>query len=198
MRTFAGWHSWAEAEQALAASLPADVLENLGEAYRFAAERHGDQTRPAGEPYVEHLLQVVQALVEGAGERAPELLTAALLHDVVEDTPTTMTEVGDTFGADVAELVSWVTQPAAGPNTAVSRAAYLDRLHSAPPAVQKLKLADRMSNVQRLDTHPRPDRQRAYYLETCTHFVPLAAGFPWFSEWYGEWRTRYAWLASAR
>jgi GTP pyrophosphokinase len=62
------------------------VLDRLGDVYDFAAERHAGQTRPAGQPYVQHLLQVVDVLVNGPHQTDPDLLAAALLHDVVEDT----------------------------------------------------------------------------------------------------------------
>jgi (p)ppGpp synthase/HD superfamily hydrolase len=196
MRTFEGWPSWEAASAALAPVLPAPVLHRLGRAYAFAAERHAGQTRPAGEPYMEHLLQVVQVLVEGAGERDGDLLCAALLHDTVEDTATTVEELARVFGPRVAELVGWVTQPTpADPaDRAEARQAYLRHLADAPPAALTLKLADRLSNVQRLDTHPRPDRQRGYYEETCRYVLPLAAGLPWFAGWFAQWRDRYSHL----
>jgi (p)ppGpp synthase/HD superfamily hydrolase len=195
MRTFDGWTSWAEAREDLSRHLNPDVLDRLGEVYAFAAERHAGQTRPAGQPYVEHLLQVVDVLVNGPHETELDLLSAALLHDVVEDTPTTSEEVEQRFGPNVRELVDWVTQPV-GEDRAASRKAYLDHLADAPPRVLTLKLSDRLSNVQRLDTHPRPVKQASYYAETVTHFVPLAAQLPWYAAWFDEWRQRYAHLAS--
>lgn len=69
-----------------------------GAAVSFAEEAHGDQKRPAGEPYLEHLLEAVEILVSGAGVRDEDLLVAAVLHDVVEDTDRTAGEVGERFG----------------------------------------------------------------------------------------------------
>lgn len=68
---------------------PEVSAQRLGEAVAFAEDAHGDQRRPAGEPYVEHLLEVVEILVSGAGVRNEDLLVAAFLHDVVEDTDRT-------------------------------------------------------------------------------------------------------------
>lgn len=195
MRTFDGWSSWSEARAELSKQLSPDVLDRLGDVYAFAAERHADQTRPAGQPYVEHLLEVVDVLVNGPQQTDPDLLAAALLHDVVEDTPTKAEEVEARFGPEVRELVDWVTQPPAGEDRAASRKAYLDHLAEASPRVLTLKLADRLTNVQKLDTHPRPVKQASYYQETVAHIVPLAAGLPWFAEWFDEWKTHYAYLA---
>jgi (p)ppGpp synthase/HD superfamily hydrolase len=163
---------------------PADVAE----AVSFAALWHGDQRRPAGEPYVEHLQEATAFLAQGAGVQDVDVLKAAVLHDVVEDTPCTLTEVRTQFGDRVATLVDWVTK-------SDDRAAYLARLHQAPPDALLVKLADRASNVQRLHTHPRPEKQRSYYAETVRAIVPLADAHPWFQDWYATWQREYAHLA---
>jgi len=54
-----------------------------------------------------------------------------------------------------------------------------------------LKLADRLSNVQRLETHPRPGKRADYYAETVTHFLPLAEGRPFYEHWYAFWREKH-------
>jgi (p)ppGpp synthase/HD superfamily hydrolase len=75
------------------------------------------------------------------------------------------------------------------------RAAYLARLRSAPDDALLVKLADRLSNVQRLDTHPRPEKRRSYYQETVRSIVPLAQSHPWFRQWYAAWRDAFGHLA---
>ncbi|GAA0726686.1 bifunctional (p)ppGpp synthetase/guanosine-3',5'-bis(diphosphate) 3'-pyrophosphohydrolase [Dactylosporangium roseum] len=188
--TFDGSVGWPALRQRFADRLPAQTLAGLDEAVAFAADRHGDQRRPAGEPYVEHLLEALQVLVDAVGDRDPDTLRAALLHDVVEDTGTTLDEVRQRFGPRVAELVGWVTRT---PGT--DRAAYLARLRQAPAEAIDVKLADRLSNVQRLRTHPRPEKRASYYGETVATVVPLAAGRPWFEEWYRHWQHDHADLA---
>lgn len=160
----------------------------LDDAVAFAVGWHADQKRPAGEPYVEHLQEATAFLAYGAGVTDPALLHAAVLHDVVEDTDCTLAEVRDTFGTDVATLVDWVTK-------GDDRAAYLDRLRTAPREALLVKLADRASNVQRLDTHPRPEKQRSYYAETVRSIVPLSSAHPWFADWYASWQREFAHLA---
>ncbi|MEU7870730.1 HD domain-containing protein [Dactylosporangium sp. NPDC049140] len=184
-RTFDGSVGWPALRARFAGALGPDTLAALDEALAFAAERHGDQRRPAGEPYVEHLLEALEVLVDGVGERDPDTLRAAVLHDVVEDTPTTLDEVRERFGPRVAELVGWVTKEG-------DRGAYLAALRGAPDAALAVKLADRLSNVQRLRTHPRPAKRASYYRETVATIVPLAAGRPWFEDWYRDWQAEHA------
>lgn len=159
----------------------------LDDAVSFATRWHGDQRRPAGEPYVEHLQEATAFLAYGAGVTSHEVLTAAVLHDVVEDTDCTLEMVQAEFGAEVATLVDWVTK-------STDREAYLTRLRTAPVDALLVKLADRASNVQRLNTHPRPEKQRKYYAETVRWIVPLAPAHPWFENWYATWQREFAHL----
>jgi guanosine-3',5'-bis(diphosphate) 3'-pyrophosphohydrolase len=199
VKVFDSWGSWPEAEPALRERLPSDVVDGLARAYHFAAEWHGDQVRPAGEPYVEHLLQALEVAVEVAGATSAEVLTATLLHDVVEDTACTIERVRDEFGPEVAELVAWVTKPEPGPGDDPQefRRRYLDSFDDAPADVLVVKLSDRYSNVQRLDTHPRPVKQAGYYAETVRWFLPLAERSPRFAPLFAQWRDRFGYLAAA-
>jgi (p)ppGpp synthase/HD superfamily hydrolase len=196
---FVTWRTWPEARADLEErpGLAPDVLDEVEKAALAAQRWHGDQKRPTGVPYVEHLLEALEVLVLGAGETDPDLMSATLLHDVVEDTPATVRDVEDGFGPRVAELVDWVTKPPAGgagrQAKRAAKAAYLRRLRDAPPEAITVKLADRASNVQRLEQMP-PDYQRRYYAETVTYILPLAEGHPWFASWYDAWRRRYAHL----
>ncbi|WP_370972622.1 HD domain-containing protein [Amycolatopsis sp. cg9] len=190
MRTFAAKEGWPAVRAGWADRLPEADLAALDEAVAFAVRHHGEQTRPAGEPYLEHLLEATRVLVEALGVTDVDVLRAAVLHDVVEDTPCSLDEVRDRFGERVATLVGWVTKPEGG-----TRAAYLASLRDAPDDALLVKLADRLSNVQRLDTHPRPAKRRAYYEETVRDILPLAARHPWFRDWFGSWRAEFRGLA---
>ncbi len=197
MELFTHWHSWNEAEPGLRARLPTAVVGDLGAAVRFAARWHGDQIRPTGAPYLEHLLEALEVLVAGAGVTSPDVLIAAVLHDVVEDTHCTLAEITAAFGSQVALLVCWVTIPPAGSgqDRGAVKEPYLRRLAGAPPDALLVKLADRASNVQTLRNLP-PARQRSYYHQTVTYIVPLAATVPWFAAWYAQWQAEFADLAS--
>jgi len=78
---------------------------DLSAALAFALAAHGGQTRKGSSvPYVSHLLQVSGLVLEHHGD--PEQACAALLHDVVEDTPVTLAQVREAFGAGVAGIVA--------------------------------------------------------------------------------------------
>jgi len=190
---FVSWHEWGRAEAELGQLVPAETAARVGEAVRFAIAWHGDQRRPTGAPYLDHLLEALEVLVRGAGVTDADVLCAAVLHDVVEDTPCTLEQVSAAFGPQVAELVGWVTIPEPGPGQDKSevKQAYLRRLRDAPARARLVKLADRASNVQTL-RNLAPPRQRAYYAQTVTHIIPLAAGEPFFAAWYAAWRADFA------
>ncbi|HEV3291075.1 MAG TPA: HD domain-containing protein [Streptosporangiaceae bacterium] len=198
MELFTSWHSWQQAEPGLRARLPPATVAQVAEAVAFAASQHGDQRRPTGTPYLEHLLEALEVLVRGAGVTDPGVLAAAVLHDVAEDTPCTLDDLAARFGPRVAGLVGWVTIPPAAPgqDKAEVKQEYLRGLRAAPRDAILVKLADRASNVQTL-RNLRPARQRAYYTQTVEYILPLADGEPWFRNWYASWRTAFADLAGS-
>ena len=198
MQLFTDWHTWQQAEPGLRAVLPADTVARLHRAAAYADAHHGDQRRPTGAPYREHLLEALEVLVRGAGVTDPEILCAAVLHDVVEDTDRTLDDVRAEFGPRVAELVGWVTIPEPGPgqDRAGVKEEYLRGLPRLPRDARLVKLADRASNAQTLRNLPEP-RQRAYYAQTVEYIVPLAADEPWFSDWYAGWAEAFAELAES-
>ena len=77
-------------------------------AYEIAAERHRDQIRSSGDPYLSHLLEVAHILADMRMDATT--LTAALLHDVVEDTEFPLSRIEERFGSEVALLVAGVTK----------------------------------------------------------------------------------------
>ncbi|SEG95870.1 GTP pyrophosphokinase/guanosine-3',5'-bis(diphosphate) 3'-pyrophosphohydrolase [Nonomuraea solani] len=193
IRTFTAKDGWPALRAQWTDRLPDADLAGLDEATAFATRWHGDQTRPAGEPYLEHLLEATRVLVEAVEVTDVDVLRAAVLHDVVEDTACTLDEIRERFGDRVATLVDWVTKPPrpVGWSREEARTAYLDRLRGAPYDAILVKLADRLSNVQRLDTHPRPEKRRGYYDETVRSILPFAERHPWFHDWYDAWRTEF-------
>jgi guanosine-3',5'-bis(diphosphate) 3'-pyrophosphohydrolase len=198
VEVFLGWHDWATAEPELGELVPVDTVKAVGSAVEFATRWHGEQRRPTGAPYLEHLLEALEVLVKGAGVHNRGVLCAAVLHDVVEDTPCTIAQVEDAFGPRVAELVGWVTIPeSTAEDKQRVKVAYLRHLAEAPPEAKLVKLADRVSNVQTL-RNLAPQKQRSYYAQTVTYIVPLAQDFPWFAAWYAAWERAHADLAQER
>src|SRR5262249_57441499 len=109
-------------------------------------------------------LEALEVLVRGAGVTDPEILCAAVLHDVVEDTSGTLEEISTVFGPRVAELVGWVTIPEPGPgqDRASVKEEYLRGLRRSPHDAILVKLADRASNAQTLRNLPAPPHPASY------------------------------------
>jgi GTP pyrophosphokinase len=199
VEVFTNWHTWQRTEPELRRLLPPATCDAVAKATEFALRFHGDQRRPTGAPYAEHLLEALEVLVRGAGVSDPGVLCAAVLHDVVEDTPCTIGDVRSAFGDRIADMVGWVTkpEPADGADQQAAQAAkeaYLGRLAGAPDDAILVKLADRASNVQTL-RNLRPQKQRDYYAQTVTYIVPLAASRGWWALWYASWQEAHLDLA---
>ena len=191
MELFTNWHTWPRTEAELRRLLPPATCDPVAAAVEFAVRYHGDQRRPTGAPYLEHLLEALEVLVRGAGVTDPDVLSAAVLHDVVEDTPCTVDDVRREFGDRVAAMVGWVTKPPDdGGDPKAAKKAYLAGLRDAPQDAILVKLADRASNVQTLRSLS-PARQREYYAQTVTYIMPLAATRDWFATWYASWQAEH-------
>jgi len=91
----------------------------------------------------------VARMVDRVPGRSDAMVQAALLHDVVEDTPVTLQTIHDEFGHDVGDLVHWLTNPpkVKGENRVAKKASDVLRLSKAPWSVQTIKLADRLHNL---------------------------------------------------
>ncbi|MDH7568435.1 MAG: HD domain-containing protein [Armatimonadota bacterium] len=166
-------------EEEVLARLPPDVdaagRQLIARAYRVAAECHRGQTRKHGTPYLEHPLGVCLILLEEKGVTDPEVLAAALLHDVVEDSPTTPEMVRAAFGERVARMVAALTKDRReGPGKAERDRAYLQTLHQADAVTRLVKLADRLDNARVLHRAPDGEHRRRWWQETRDHYLPLA------------------------
>ncbi len=144
-------------------------------AYDFAWKAHRDQRRESGEPYIQHPLNV--ALILTKMNLDTETVAAALLHDVVEDTPRTVKDIEENFGRDVAFLVDGLTRLKKiryGGNRV--KAETLRKMFLAMAQdirVVLIKLADRFHNMQTLSSLPH-DRQKKFALETLEIYAPIA------------------------
>jgi (p)ppGpp synthase/HD superfamily hydrolase len=74
MELFTNWHTWQRTEPELRHLLPAATCDAVAQAVAFALRFHGDQKRPTGAPYAEHLLEALEVLVRGAGVSDPDVL----------------------------------------------------------------------------------------------------------------------------
>ncbi|EPX86226.1 metal dependent phosphohydrolase [Rubellimicrobium thermophilum DSM 16684] len=142
------------------------TLRRVAEAYRLAAEAHAGQRRKGAsrEPYVNHVADVAARLMESEAADA-DLLIAAVLHDVAEDTATGLAEIESRFGPRVAGLVAEVTDDRSLPREERKRRQVRDAPHKSPGA-RRIKLADKASNLSALaDSPPEdwgPGRLRGY------------------------------------
>lgn len=99
-----------EVLDALSSRLSAEELERVRQAYEFARKAHGGQRRKTGEPYIIHPIAVARIAGVELGLDS-NVIIAAFLHDVVEDTEYSLEDVRSRFGDDVAALVRVVTKP---------------------------------------------------------------------------------------
>ena len=137
----------------------------LKKAIEFATKAHEGQIRKyTGEPYIVHPLEVSD--IVSSVEHTEEMLMAAVLHDTVEDTDTTIQDIDREFGPVVAQLVDELTdvsKPEDG-NRATRKG--IDRDHSAQASAQgqTIKVADLISNTSSITEHD-PDFAKVYMKE---------------------------------
>jgi GTP pyrophosphokinase len=156
---------------------PAVDEDLLNRAYVFAMKAHGTQTRASGDPYFAHPIEVAGILtgmkLDGAS------IVTALLHDVVEDTGTPLTEIERLFGPEVARLVDGVTKLSRieFQNDQAKQAENFRKLVLAMSddiRVLLVKLADRLHNMRTLHFLKNPEKRRRIARETLEIYAPLA------------------------
>ena len=128
----------------------AEHYKALAFAVRIAARAHADQERKGGGPYILHPISVSKMVASHGGEDAA--IVAAVLHDVVEDTPHTIAEIEELFGARVAQLVDGCTDSPEleAMSSADRKKVQAEEYANAEPAVQLIKLADQTDNLESL------------------------------------------------
>ena len=156
--------------------LPAQAIADVRRAYEYGAKLHEGQQRSSGEPYIFHPMAVARILAEMRLDHTT--LIAAILHDVIEDTPTSKDEIGKAFGADVAQLVDGVSkfQKIEGQTRAEVQAESFRKLLLAMTQdlrVILIKLADRLHNMRTLE-HMESARRRRTARETLEIYAPIA------------------------
>jgi GTP pyrophosphokinase len=151
-------------------------VDRVKEAYHMALEAHAGQKRASGENFVNHVVEVATLLAQFKLDTSS--LVAALVHDVVEDTPITLTEVEERFGFEVGQIVDGVTK--------IGRVEFRSHTEQQVENYRKLllsmaqdarviliKLADRLHNMRTLE-HLSPEKRQRIALETREIYAPLA------------------------
>jgi guanosine-3',5'-bis(diphosphate) 3'-pyrophosphohydrolase len=154
---------------------PAQV-EEIYSAYLVGAEAHDGQIRVSGEPYISHPVAVARILAEMRMDS--KSIIAAILHDVIEDTPTLKEHLAEQFGEEVAELVDGVSK--------LTKIDFRSKAEAQAENFRKMmlamvkdirviiiKLADRLHNMRTLDAM-RPDKRRRIAQETMDIYAPIA------------------------
>jgi RelA/SpoT family (p)ppGpp synthetase len=156
--------------------LPPAQVDRVREAYEFGAEAHEGQKRLSGEPYIAHPVAVANILADLHMDA--QTIVAAILHDVIEDTPTAKDDLAERFGPDVAELVDGVSK--------LDQIQFRSRAEAQAESFRKMllamvrdirvimvKLADRTHNMRTLGAVP-PAKRRTVARETLEIYAPIA------------------------
>lgn len=156
--------------------MPADQTDQVMRAYQFSAAAHQGQTRMSGEPFISHPIAVAQELAEMRMDA--QAIAAAILHDVVEDTATTLTDINEQFGSEVSTLVDGVSK--------LDQMRFHSRAEAQAESFRKMmlamiedirvilvKLADRLHNMRTLEAMPR-EKQARIARETLEIYAPIA------------------------
>lgn len=123
------------------------MTDKLTKAIQLAALAHSGQTRKySGLPYIVHPLSVMSTLLRN-GITDVDILSAAVLHDVVEDTNTTLRHIQNVFGRRVAQLVEELTEPEHSGNRLERKAKEAERLGKVSVDAQTIKCADLIDNT---------------------------------------------------
>jgi guanosine-3',5'-bis(diphosphate) 3'-pyrophosphohydrolase len=160
----------------VAKNIPNFNEPNLRKAYEFSARCHGDQKRQSGEPYVTHPLEV--AIIVASFKVDQASIIAALLHDVVEDTETTLETIEKEFDKSIAELVDGLTK-IARIEFRSTQERLAENFRKMVLAMAKdirviiVKLADRLHNMRTMKSLPEAKRLRIAQ-ETMDIYAPLA------------------------
>ena len=160
----------------VSAYLEPQQIDRVFQAYQFSARAHEGQQRVSGEPYIHHPLEVARIL--GEMHMDHQTLMAAILHDVIEDTPTAKEEIRRRFGKSVAELVDGVSKLTKVKFESVEEAQAQNfrkmlMAMSNDIRVILVKLADRLHNMRTLGSL-RYEKRMRISRETLDIYVPIA------------------------
>src|SRR6201987_4577422 len=155
---------------------PQDDLTIVKKAYDYSMKHHAGQSRASGEPYLVHPLEVAIVLAEMKMD--PVAIVAGLLHDSVEDTSVTISDIRQEFGEQVAHIVEGVTK--------ISKIDFATKEEQQAENLRKMmlamvddirviliKLADRLHNMRTLE-HLSPDKRISVAQETLEIYAPIA------------------------
>ncbi|MDR1391411.1 MAG: RelA/SpoT family protein [Holosporales bacterium] len=146
-------------------------------AYTFALSKHGTQIRESGDPFFSHPIEVTEILISLKMDQ--DTIVAGMLHDTVEDTDTTIEEIENLFGKNIAKIVNGVTKLSKFELSSIAEKQtenFKKLLLSAAADIRVLviKLADRLHNMRTLKYKRKQSRRRYIAKETLEIYAPLA------------------------
>ena len=148
----------------------------LNKAYVYAMQKHGQQKRASGDPYISHPLEVAAILTDMHLDEST--IAVALLHDTIEDTTATRAEIDEVFGEDIGRLVEGLTK-LKRLDLVTKKAKQAENLRKLLLAISDdvrvllVKLADRLHNMRTLE-HMNPEKRARISEETMDIYAPLA------------------------
>lgn len=148
----------------------------LNKAYVYAMQKHGQQRRASGDPYISHPLEVAAILTDMHLDEST--IAVALLHDTIEDTTATRAEIDELFGEDIGRLVEGLTK-LKRLDLVTKKAKQAENLRKLLLAISDdvrvllVKLADRLHNMRTLE-HMNPEKRARISEETMDIYAPLA------------------------
>ncbi|PYP87112.1 MAG: hypothetical protein DMF61_10725 [Blastocatellia bacterium AA13] len=145
-------------------------IARVDRAYELASRAHAGQIRDEGTSYIVHPVRVAISLVDELDIHSPELISSALLHDVIEDSDTTRDQVETMFGSEVAKIVWLLTKL-----EEVSLRDYLAAIEAEPATGAPIvKLCDRLDNLRFLAQSPKLEKKLRYIRTTELFYLPMA------------------------
>lgn len=163
------WHT--KKFQKLTRRLPEDGQRTVERALQVSKERHEGQTRLGGSPYIIHPLRIANILMGEWNVTDPSVVGAALLHDVVEDTQTTIKEVKDLFGDQIGKLVDGMTMWKGSETYEI----YCRRVSRGPETLRLIKCADALDNLRSWhETDASPEGLTLWWRQVNDHVLPIA------------------------
>lgn len=144
-------------------------LEKLLMAAEFAAKKHKDQKRKGvnGEPYINHPIEVAYILANVGKIEDTDILIAAILHDTIEDTETSESEVSNRFGENVAKMVMEVTDDKSL-SKAERKQMQIEHAPHLSDGAKQIKIADKINNISDIVDNPPEnwsDERRIEYVK---------------------------------
>ncbi len=169
-------HAYRKLLKSIKSKMDSTDRNNIRMAYEIAVDAHSKQRRKSGEPYILHPIEVARICAEEIG-LGPTAIVAALLHDVVEDTEVTLTQIKEQFGERIARIVDGLTKLDGLYNNVASPQAEnfkkVLRTLLDDVRVVLIKMADRLHNMRTLGAMPK-HKQLKIAAETTFIYAPLA------------------------